>query len=65
MTNIQIRTEEDVLAVILTLFPQARMLSDDEGQLIISTGCMWSGKNGTAIIGDMYIDGDEPEWEDS
>lgn len=39
--------------------------SDNEGQLVIYTNCMWTGKNGQAIIGEMNVEGEKPEWEES
>jgi hypothetical protein len=62
--NIVERSESDVIRAVLALFPDA-LLSDDDGQLVIYTNCMWTGKNGQAIIGQMTIEGDTPEWEDS
>lgn len=53
------RTQEDVIAAILILFPDAEVASDDDGQLVINTNCMWSGKHGQNVLGNMNIGGEE------
>lgn len=55
------RTQEDVIAAILVVFPDAEVASDDEGQLVINTNCMWSGKQGQNVLGNMNIGGDSGE----
>lgn len=50
-----------VRAAILTLFPDAELAADDDGQLVINTNVMWSGKNGDHLLGSMNVGDDEGE----
>lgn len=47
--------EDAVKAAILTLFPDAELAADDDGQLVINTNVMWSGKQGDHLLGNMNI----------
>lgn len=58
--------EEEVLAAVLRLFPDAELAGDEDAQLVINTNCMWTGKNGELIMGEMRlvqeIEGEEPQY---
>ncbi len=43
--------EQEVIAAIQKIFPDAEVLADNEGQVVIYTGLMWSGKHGENIAG--------------
>ncbi len=44
-------SEQEVIAAILKIFPDAEVLADNEAQVVIYTGLMWSGKHGENIAG--------------
>lgn len=46
-------SENTVLASVLAIFPDAEMGSDNDGQLVIYTNCMWSGPSGESILGNF------------
>jgi DICT domain-containing protein len=48
-------SELKALVAVLSLLPDAEFAADDEGQLVINTGCYYGGKNGDMIFGNMDI----------
>lgn len=49
--------ENDVLAAVRILFPDAELTADEDAGLTIKTGCIWSGHVGDQILGHMNIEG--------
>lgn len=43
--------EQEIIAAIQKIFPDAEVLADDDAQVVIYTGLMWSGKHGENIAG--------------
>lgn len=50
--------EEDLLALIKQIMPDAEFVGDDEGFLHITTHLMYTGWNGENLIGDVILDGE-------
>jgi hypothetical protein len=65
MMSVKERHESDVRDAVRQLFPNALLRDDGDGMLVIHTNCMWTGKTGQAVIGNMNIEGDTPEWEEA
>ncbi len=48
--------EQKVIAAIQEIFPDSEVLADNDGQVVIYTGLMWSGKHGENIAGQHNLE---------